>query len=91
MNLAPSSITPSCVKTSTGTVPDGGATVEDVALLREVVGPRVGVKASGGVKTRKAAEAMVRAGAARIGTSAGPTLVAEDAPAAGSFGARPRC
>lgn len=62
------------VKTSTGFGP-GGATVEDVALLRQVVGPTVGVKASGGIKTREQALAMVAAGANRIGTSAGIAIV----------------
>lgn len=56
------------VKTSTG-FSTGGATVEDVALMRRVVGPDVGVKASGGVRTRQDALAMVEAGATRIGAS----------------------
>lgn len=58
------------VKTSTGFGP-GGATVEDVRLLRKTVGPDFGVKASGGIKTREQAEAMIKAGANRIGTSSG--------------------
>ena len=58
------------VKTSTG-FGLGGATVEDVRLLRKTVGPDFGVKASGGIKTREQAEAMVKAGANRIGTSSG--------------------
>ncbi|HET8725384.1 MAG TPA: deoxyribose-phosphate aldolase [Anaeromyxobacteraceae bacterium] len=62
------------VKTSTG-YGEGGATVEDVALLRASVGPEVGVKASGGIRTAADALLMVRAGADRIGTSAGPALV----------------
>ncbi len=62
------------VKTSTGFGP-GGATVEDVRLLRETVGPDMGVKASGGIRTRREAEAMVAAGANRIGTSSGVALV----------------
>jgi deoxyribose-phosphate aldolase len=57
------------VKTSTG-FGGGGATVEDVALLRAVVGEGVGVKASGGVRTAADALAMIRAGADRIGSSA---------------------
>lgn len=56
------------VKTSTGFGP-GGATIADVKLLRKVVGPDFGVKASGGIKTRAQAEALVRAGANRLGTS----------------------
>ena len=58
------------VKTSTGFGPSG-ATVEDVKLLRKVVGPDFGVKASGGIKTREQALAMVKAGANRLGTSSG--------------------
>ncbi len=62
------------VKTSTG-FGGGGATVEDVALLRKVVGPDVGVKASGGVGSFEDAQAMVAAGATRIGASAGVKIV----------------
>lgn len=58
------------VKTSTG-FGSGGATVEDVKLLRRAVGKDFGVKASGGIKTREQAEAMIKAGASRIGTSSG--------------------
>ena len=61
------------VKTSTG-FSKGGATVEDVRLMRETVGPDIGVKASGGVRTREAAEAMIAAGATRIGTSSGVAI-----------------
>jgi deoxyribose-phosphate aldolase len=57
------------VKTSTG-FGGGGATVEDIALMRETVGSEMGVKASGGIKDRETAEAMVAAGATRIGASA---------------------
>ena len=56
------------VKTSTG-FSTGGATVEDIRLMRKTVGPEMGVKASGGVRTRAAAEAMIEAGATRIGAS----------------------
>jgi deoxyribose-phosphate aldolase len=62
------------VKTSTGYGP-GGATVYDVALMREAVGPKMGVKASGGVKTSEDAEDMIAAGATRIGASAGIQIV----------------
>lgn len=62
------------VKTSTG-FSGGGATVEDIALMRRVVGPFVGVKASGGIRDRAAAESMVAAGATRIGASAGVKIV----------------
>ncbi len=66
------------VKTSTG-FSSGGATVEDVALMRRTVGPEMGVKASGGIKDWFAAVAMVKAGADRLGTSAGVVIV-ESAP-----------
>ncbi|HUL60350.1 MAG TPA: deoxyribose-phosphate aldolase [Anaeromyxobacteraceae bacterium] len=62
------------VKTSTG-FGGGGATVEDVALLRAVVGDALGVKASGGVRTAAAAIALVRAGASRIGSSHSVAIV----------------
>jgi deoxyribose-phosphate aldolase len=62
------------VKTSTGFGP-GGATVEDVALLRRTVGPDVGVKAAGGIRTREQAEAMVLAGATRLGASSSIHIV----------------
>jgi deoxyribose-phosphate aldolase len=62
------------VKTSTG-FGGGGATLEHVALMREVVGPGIGVKASGGIRDRAAALAMLAAGATRLGTSAGIAIV----------------
>jgi len=62
------------VKTSTG-FSGGGATVEDVALMRRVVGPEMGVKASGGVRSFEDAQSMVAAGATRIGASAGVKIV----------------
>lgn len=62
------------VKTSTG-FSTGGATVHDVALMRATVGPDMGVKASGGVRTHEDLLAMVEAGANRIGTSAGPKII----------------
>jgi deoxyribose-phosphate aldolase len=64
------------VKTSTGFGP-GGATVEDVTLMRRVVGAEMGVKAAGGVRTLAEAQAMILAGANRLGTSAGVTIVRE--------------
>ena len=66
------------VKTSTGFA-GGGATVEDVKLMRDTVGPDMGVKASGGVRTRDDAEAMVAAGATRLGASAGVKIVRGEA------------
>ncbi|MEI6621374.1 MAG: deoxyribose-phosphate aldolase [Actinomycetes bacterium] len=63
------------VKTSTGTS-TGGATVEDVALMRAVVGDELGVKAAGAVRSLADAEAMLAAGADRIGTSGGVAIVA---------------
>ncbi len=62
------------VKTSTGFA-GGGATVHDVALMRRVVGPELGVKASGGVRTYEDAESMIKAGATRIGASAGVKIL----------------
>jgi deoxyribose-phosphate aldolase len=64
------------VKTSTGFHPAGGATVADVRLMRAVVGPQVGVKASGGIRTLADALAMIAAGANRIGTSASASILA---------------
>lgn len=63
------------VKTSTGFGGLPGATVEDVRLLRGAVSPRVMIKASGGIRDRETALAMIEAGAARIGTSAGVAIV----------------
>ncbi|MFA9563693.1 MAG: deoxyribose-phosphate aldolase [Acidimicrobiales bacterium] len=65
------------VKTSTG-FSGGGATVYDVALMRETVGPDMGVKASGGVRTASDVEDMIAAGATRIGASAGVQIVSEN-------------
>lgn len=64
------------VKTSTGFGSGGGATVADVQLLRKVVGPEVGIKASGGIRDRGFAQELLLAGADRIGTSSGVALVA---------------
>ncbi len=64
------------VKTSTG-FSTGGATESDVALMRSAVGPALGVKASGGVRSFDALARMVRAGASRIGTSSGPQILAQ--------------
>jgi deoxyribose-phosphate aldolase len=62
------------VKTSTGYA-SGGATVFDVALMREAVGPRMGVKAAGGIRTAEDVREMIAAGATRIGASAGVRIV----------------
>jgi deoxyribose-phosphate aldolase len=62
------------VKTSTGFA-SGGATVHDVALMRKAVGPEMGVKAAGGVRTFEDAENMIKAGATRIGASAGVKII----------------
>ena len=62
------------VKTSTGFA-GGGATVHDIELMRRVVGPEMGIKASGGVRTYEDAESMVQAGATRIGASAGVKII----------------
>ncbi len=82
--LAPEHITLACriavdagadyVKTSTGFA-EGGARIEDVQLMRQVVGDTVGVKAAGGIRDRVTAEAMLAAGASRIGTSSGVVIV----------------
>jgi deoxyribose-phosphate aldolase len=63
------------VKTSTGFHLSGGATVADVRLLRAVVGPDIGVKASGGIRTLGDANAMLEAGASRLGTSASVAIL----------------
>jgi deoxyribose-phosphate aldolase len=62
------------VKTSTGFA-SGGATVEDITLMRKAVGPEMGVKAAGGIRTREDVEKMVKAGATRIGASAGVKII----------------
>jgi len=62
------------VKTSTG-FSTGGATIEDIELMREAVGPIMGVKASGGARTLEAAQAFIKAGATRIGTSSGVAIM----------------
>ncbi|WP_323120227.1 deoxyribose-phosphate aldolase [Burkholderia alba] len=72
------------VKTSTG-FGHGGATLEDVALMRRTVGPALGVKASGGVRDRAAALAMIEAGATRLGTSSGVAIVTDGQAAAAAY------
>lgn len=72
------------VKTSTG-FGTGGATVEDVALMRATVGPEMGVKASGGIKDAKIAEDMIKAGATRLGTSASIAIVSGGQAAKGQY------
>ncbi len=62
------------VKTSTGFGP-GGATTDDVVLMRRIVGPSMGVKASGGIRDQKTAQNMLKAGATRIGASASVAIV----------------
>ena len=66
------------VKTSTGFA-GGGATVADVRLLAAVANGKIGIKASGGIRTRQQALALIEAGATRIGTSAGPLLAKVEA------------
>ena len=70
------------LKTSTGFHASGGATAADVALLRRIAGLQVGVKASGGIRTLADAQAMLAAGANRIGTSASAAILAAVDPAA---------
>lgn len=67
------------LKTSTGW--QGGATVEDVKLLRQIGGDRIGIKASGGIRTPEQAIALVEAGATRLGTSRGPQILQQQAEA----------
>jgi deoxyribose-phosphate aldolase len=76
------------VKTSTG-FGKGGATVEDVSLMRRIVGSEMGVKASGGVRTQEDALRMREAGASRIGASASVAIVSGPPPGAGKSAARP--
>ena len=64
------------MKTSTG-FSNAGATVEDVKLMRKTVGPEMGVKAAGGIRTRQAALDMIQAGANRVGASATGKLIEE--------------
>jgi deoxyribose-phosphate aldolase len=72
------------VKTSTGYA-KGGATVYDVALMREAVGPKLGVKAAGGIRTAEDVQDMIAAGATRIGASAGVKIVSGQGGASGSY------
>lgn len=72
------------VKTSTG-FNSGGATIEDIKLMRKVVGPDMGVKASGGVRDTETAKAMIAAGASRIGTSSGINIVKGTKPSKGTY------
>jgi len=72
------------VKTSTGWG-GGGATLHDVALMRRTVGSAAGVKASGGIRDRATAEAMVAAGATRLGVSASLVIVGNDLAGGGGY------
>lgn len=72
------------VKTSTG-YSSAGATVEDIALMRKTVGSNIGVKASGGVRTREQALAMIEAGANRIGASKGIAIIEAGEAGEGSY------
>jgi deoxyribose-phosphate aldolase len=72
------------VKTSTG-FGGGGATVHDVLLMRETVGPKLGVKASGGIRSAEDAREMIAAGATRIGASASVQIVTGGKPAEGRY------
>jgi deoxyribose-phosphate aldolase len=72
------------VKTSTGYA-KGGATIFDVALMRETVGPKMGVKASGGIRTAEDVQEMIAAGATRIGASAGVKIVSGQGGASGQY------
>ncbi len=72
------------VKTSTG-FNKGGATIEDIILMRKVVGPNMGVKASGGIRDTETARAMIEAGANRLGTSSGINIVKGTKPTTGTY------
>ena len=72
------------VKTSTG-FSKGGATVEDVALMRRAVGPTLGIKAAGGVRTAEDARKLVEAGATRLGASASVAIVSQGGAAGGGY------
>lgn len=72
------------VKTSTG-FSTGGATIDDVKLLRQTVGPKFGVKASGGIRDTATALAMIEAGATRLGTSSGVAILKGIASAPGAY------
>ncbi len=72
------------VKTSTGFA-SGGATIEDVVLMRRVVGPEMGVKASGGIRDAETARRFLAAGANRLGVSAGPTILQGTATTPGGY------
>jgi len=63
------------IKTSTGTCHNGASSVEDIQLIRSVVGPSIGVKAAGGIRTIELAMDLLDAGANRLGTSTGKALV----------------
>lgn len=65
------------LKTSTGW--QGGATVEDVKMLRQIGGDRIGIKAAGGIRTSEQAIALIEAGATRLGTSRGPEILQQQA------------
>ena len=65
------------VKTSTGFHPAGGASVRAVSLMNETVGGRLGIKASGGIRSLAAAQEMIAAGATRLGLSASAAILAE--------------
>jgi len=75
------------VKTSTG-FSSGGATVEDIRLMRETVGPLMGVKASGGIRDTATAQAMIGAGATRLGTSASVAIVSPEGAKDGGGGGK---
>jgi deoxyribose-phosphate aldolase len=72
------------VKTSTGFGP-GGATVHDVLLMRETVGPKLGVKAAGGIRSAEDVREMIAAGATRIGASASVQIVTGGEPGDGRY------
>ncbi len=66
------------VKTSTGKSPNGGAMVEDVALIKSIVGNKLGIKAAGGISDAAKAEELIRAGATRLGTSKSLKIIGKE-------------
>ena len=72
------------VKTCTG-FNGGSASVEDIQLMRQVVGPQIGVKASGGIKSVEQAQSLIAAGANRLGTSSGVALANNQTPTTGTY------
>ena len=76
LNESIKKVKPDFIKTSTG-FGTGGATLEDVKLMKACVGDKIKIKAAGGIRNAKDAITFIEAGASRIGTSAGPKIIEE--------------